>query len=421
LVITALPPAPAQEDWLALDAAIEAGWDRHLTTSTGTGALLALPFPYLAPFTEGHRAMYAWDTYFINRALLAHGRVELVRNHIFNYLQMISRFGFMPNANLMALTTRSQTPVFPDSVWRYVVATGDMETLNAAYPLLRAEYASYWNAPHHATAIGLATNRDLGDRQLSADYAAEAETGLDWTPIYDGDVRRCAPLITNCALVRYAHVLAEMADALGLRSDAARFAEESENRSALIRNYCWDERSGLFVEYDYVRGAQLPYVSDCTLWPLWARVATSEQAVRLEGSLPRLEQEHGLACTEQAYEDPHPTLAGFEDAAFQDAVSGGHGQLQWMYPAGWACMQIIAVEGLDAYGYSDSATRIAARFLKLVMQHYQETGTLWEKYNVVDGSLALPNSRYGNAPMPTSWTTAAAVLFGRRLFDDPGR
>jgi alpha,alpha-trehalase len=81
-------------------------------------------------------------------------------------------------------------------------------------------------------------------------------------------------------------------------------------------------------------------------------------------------------------------------------------------------MQIAAVEGLDAYGYRESAERIAARFLTLVVDQYRETGRLWEKYNVVDGSLVLPNSRYGNAPMPTSWTTAAAVLFGRRIFKD---
>jgi hypothetical protein len=30
------------------------------------------------------------------------------------------------------------------------------------------------------------------------------------------------------------------------------------------------------------------------------------------------------------------------------------------------------------------------------MQQYARTGHLWEKYNVVDGSLVLPNARCGN-------------------------
>lgn len=422
-------PSVDEEAWKQIDAAVLKSWDAKLTNSTEAtirstpqeSGLLFLPFPFVVAFDLNEltgQTMFAWDTYFVDCSLLIHGRLDLVRHHIRNYLSMVERYGYMPNMNSTAGITRSQTPIYPDGIWRYYLASQDIDLLSQAYPLLKHEYQDYWSATHHQTPIGLATNRDLGDDQLTPQMAAEAETGLDWTPIFDGDVRRCVPLITNCALVRYAHVLELMATELGRASDAVEFANESAARARLIRQYCWNDEAGIFVEYDYISKQQLPYISGCAYWPLWAGVATQAQARRLAGNLGRLEQRYGLAVTDQTYTDPHPapmstdTLPGLPKAAI-----GGLGQLQWMYPAGWACMQSTTVEGLDLYGYHDDARRIATRFLAALVDQYRRTGKLWEKYNVVDGGIELPNSRYGNSPL-VSWTSAAAVILGRRIFLD---
>lgn len=416
---------PDEQQWRRLDSAIRSWWDSDLEyatedqISTSTCSLLFLPFPYVTPGgIEGViRGMFAWDAYFINRGLLAHGRLDLVRNHILNYLSMVERYGYMPNMNSVTGMTRSQTPVFPDSIWRFYQASRDVDILYKAYPLLKHEYIHYWNAPHHQTDTGLATNRDLGDAGLSAELAAEAETGLDWTPIFNGDVRRCTPLITNCALVRYARVLALMAREIGCTVEAVKFDKAADSRAELIRRYCWSEEVGLFFEFDHVTGEQLSYVSDCAYWPLWAGVATRNQAYRLVCKLHLLEQQYGIASTAEAYADPHPETAYSGVAAVQkhENMMGGLGQLQWMYPAGWPPSHLISVEGLDEYGYSELAKRVAARFLSVVLNQYQNTGKLWEKYNVVNGSLVLPNSRYGNQIMH-GWTAAVAVLLGRRIF-----
>lgn len=423
-------PDVSESAWRALDQQVSASWDLLLSRSAEAeiraapeeAGLLFLPFPYLIAFGDTRSSdlsyMYCWDTFFVDCSLLAHGRLDLVRNHIGNHLFMVERFGFMPNMNLRYGVSRSQTPVFPEGVWRYYLASADLDLLRRAYPTLKTEYQDYWLAPHHQTPIGLATNRDHGDRTLTPELAAEAETGLDWTPIYRGDVRRCAPLITNCALVRYADVLARIAAELGDEKEAADFSRQAEERAALIRQYCWNDDRGLFMEYDHVAGELLPYVSCCTFWPLWAGVATEEQAHRVALGSAALEHRYGLAFTDRAYPDPHPAperpvpLPGVPPAAV-----GGLGQLQWMFPAGWACMQMIAVEGLDTYGMPGDARRIATRFLAAMVDRHRETGTLWEKYNVVDGGIDLPNSRYGNSPY-VSWTAAAAAILGRRVFLD---
>jgi alpha,alpha-trehalase len=434
-----LPGDPDRQEWQKLDTTIRGWWDEDTIHATekeiradSSGQLLFLPAPYLRISVGAagtYQAQFPFDTAFMNYALFAHGRTDLVRSHILNHIFLIKRYGYCPNANYSWLLTRSQSSFVPSTIWRYYTATRDLDLLYMAYPLLKQEYRQYWNASHHQTPIGLATCRDLGDPSLSPILASEAETSLDWMPVYNGDIRRCAPLSLNCALVSYARALALISKEVGRDEEAREFAKDADKRTALVQKYCWSEELGLFLEYDYVAGEQLPYISECAYWTLWSGVATRKQAARLVANLHLLEQPYGLACTDRAYPDPHSDetylLKNMPYARLQDMPPqqdsppeylGGRGPLMWMYPAGWASTQLLVAGGLDAYGYGSDASRIATRYLSLLLMQYKKTGQLWEKYNVVDGSLVLPNSRYGNIPYH-SFTAAAVVLFGRRVFE----
>lgn len=401
----------SRQAWQRLDDRIRGWWDEDVITAhepeiRADANVLYLPEPFASGGgrvgPDWYRSMFAWDTWFSNLALTVHDRPDLVRAHIVDYVSMVERFGFMPNANQEALRTRSQTPVFPDSILRHLRATGDTALLHRAYPALVTEYTGYWNAPHHSTPCGLATNTDLGDTTLDPRLAAEAETGLDWTSIYDGDVRRTAPLITNCALVRYAEVLAELAVMTGREQDAERWRSEAAARGALIRDLCWDEERGFFFDYDHVSGRRLTHWSLCGFWPLWAGVATAEQARRAADALPRFRHAHGLTVTDRPLPSPHE---GMQD-----------GDIQWMHPAGWAPLIIMTSWGLDDYGLREAALSAAEGFVALMVRHHEESGELYEKYNVVTGGLDLPNERYGAIRLH-GWTSAAAVLLGRRVYE----
>jgi alpha,alpha-trehalase len=188
-----------ESQWAVLDTKIRSGWAADTSAATEaeirgdtSKQLLFLPFPYVSPTAPGsiYHFMFAWDTDFISRALIAHEALDQVRNHVLNYLFMIDRYGYMPNANAADSTTRSQTPLIADTTWRYYLKTKDRDLLYQSYPRLKRNYRDYWGAHHHQTPTGLATNRDLGDPALPPHLAAEAEVGLDWTPIFGGDVRR---------------------------------------------------------------------------------------------------------------------------------------------------------------------------------------------------------------------------------------
>ena len=397
------------DEAMKLDEIIRQRWDADVVRSDDPRRLavqsIDLPFPWVAGAAptspDWYTTMFSWDTYFSNLALLVHDRRDLVAGNIENYLAMIERFGYMPNGNEVPLSTRSQIPIFVDSVLRYIEASGDNELLARAYPLLCSEYRGYWLADHHATPTGLVTNRDLGDPTLDPRLSAEAETGLDWTTQFDGDVTHTNPVMTNAALVVYARTLAKMAGLIGAEADESAWASEADRRSLLVRHYCWSEERGQFLDYDFMEQRHVPVLGATSYWALWAGIATSQQASRMAAGLHELLREHGMLCTEDSSPERARFALDYED-------------LQWAYPAGWPPLHIIACWGLERYGYRAEAIDIARRLLATIERIYDDTGETYEKYNVVDGTLDLPNSRYGTITLH-GWTSAAVVLLGRCL------
>ena len=70
---------------------------------------------------------------------------------------------------------------------------------------------------------------------------------------------------------------------------------------------------------------------------------------------------------------------------------------QWDAPNGWPNLQYLAVNGLDKYGYKQDAKRIADKYTNVVVSVFKTTHNVWEKYNVVEGSINV-NSEYEIPP-----------------------
>jgi alpha,alpha-trehalase len=75
---------------------------------------------------------------------------------------------------------------------------------------------------------------------------------------------------------------------------------------------------------------------------------------------------------------------------------------QWGDQNGWACLQLVAVEGLLQIGRRADALRLAKKFVGTVEQTFAQTGKLFEKYNVRAGN-ADAVSEYGTPGM-MGWT-----------------
>jgi alpha,alpha-trehalase len=225
-----------------------------------------------------------------------------------------------------------------------------------------------------------------------------AESGWDNTARFGDDTSRVIPIDLNAQLFRYEIDLGRLCRILGDHDRAAIWVDRAQERRNRINELCWDEDAGWFhdVSLDTGRWLEGTPRSLASFVPLWAGVATEEQAGRMVKRLAMFEAAHGLASTEAVRDD------GTEHT----------------WPTGWAYSHWFVCEGLRRYGYHDDAQRIALKWLRRVAAVYTDTGEFLERYNVVDAGGSTPG-RY--RPQPGfAWTNAVfvalvvRVVFGRQ-------
>jgi alpha,alpha-trehalase len=84
--------------------------------------------------------LFYYDTYFLNRGLIALGDIQQAQNNVNDVLFLVDRLGFVANSNRLDMTNRSQPPYLCMMVKDVYEATGNKEWLSKAYPLIAREY-----------------------------------------------------------------------------------------------------------------------------------------------------------------------------------------------------------------------------------------------------------------------------------------
>lgn len=233
------------------------------------------------------------------------------------------------------------------------------------------------------------SNCDAPDRvALSADFykgdRSMRESGFDVTfrfGPYGDETHHFAAVGLNSLLYKTEKDLEQMSLMLGKKDDAEKWAKQADERRARIVKYFWDEEKGLFFDWDFTKGERSTYDYATTFYPLWAGIATKEQANAVDRNLHLFEEPGGIV------------------------MSRYNSQAQWDYPYGWAPIQLLAVEGLRRYGYAADANRISEKFLSMVLRNFRTDHTIREKYDVVTRS-AQTHIRAGYAQNVTGfgWT-----------------
>jgi alpha,alpha-trehalase len=423
--------------------------------------LLYLPNKYVVPggrFNE----MYGWDSYFIVRGLLRARRIELARGIVDNFLFEVENYGAMLNANRTYYLSRSQPPflssMFVD-VYDALRKSGqeDPAWLARAYTDLQKDYEMWNRDPHRAGDTGLSRYYDFGEGpppeavkdetgfyrkaasyfffhpaqadgyivddvrspqasgsgytlrvcdatakgnagcedprgfRLSSDYykgdRSMRESGFDVTfrfGPFGAATHHYAPVCLNSLLYKTEKDLEQMSRWLGHPSDAEQWSGRAEARKKLINRYFWDDKTGLFFDFNFETGEQSTYRYATTFFPLWVGLATQEQAKAVERNLSVFERPGGLAMS--------------------DDESGA----QWDLPYGWGNIEMLAVEGLRSYGFTNDADRISYEFLSMVAENFRRDGSIREKYNVVTRSSEVhAELGYAMNVVGFGWTNAA--------------
>ena len=195
-----------------------------------------------------------------------------------------------------------------------------------------------------------------------------------------------APVCLNSLLFKTERDLESMSRLVGKNADTAYWQKLAETRRRRVEKYLWDQRQGLFFDYDFETRRQSDYRYATTFYPLWVGLATTEQARAVMKNLHLFEQPGGLA------------------------MSLRPSQGQWDYPFGWAPIQLLAVEGMRRYGYNRDADRVSAAFLSTVLENFDRDKTIREKYNVVTRSSETQVAvGYSANVIGFGWTNAAFV------------
>jgi alpha,alpha-trehalase len=401
--------------------------------------LLYLPRPYVVPggrFNE----MYGWDSYFIQVGLLRDGELERARDMVENFVYEIEHYGTVLNANRTYYLSRSQPPFLSQMVLGVFRQTHDKEWLRGTLPAIEAYYRFWTNPPHLAGETGLSRYFDLGDgpaaEVLADERDAQGRTHYDrvralfrsqpvggdddLSAYYDGkadrltelfykgdrsmresgfdpsnrfgplnvDVIHYAPVCLNALLYQMEQDLAEMVVLLGRSGEETLWRDRARRRREAIDRYLWDEKAGLYFDYNVLTGQRRRYEFATTFYPLWVGAASAEQARRVKDSL-------------SVFEAPGGILTSTRETGNQ-----------WDAPFGWGPLQMIAVQGLRRFGYDRDADRVSWKFVSMIVEDFEAHGVILEKYDVRRRSSEIAAGiRFGYSAnvVGFGWTNAAFV------------
>ncbi|KTD73268.1 alpha,alpha-trehalase [Legionella tucsonensis] len=394
--------------------------------------LLYLPHPYVVPggrFNE----MYAWDSFFIELGLLESNRLNLAKNMVDNLIYEVVNYGIVLNANRTYYLGRTQPPVLTEMILAYYNKDPDKLWLKSTLPAIEKLYHHWTSPPRAIPHIGLSRYYSGGagqtpeespiyyakvinyfrthyisdyDKALFYDpqnnkltplfYVADRtirESGFDITAKYGpfgAGILDFAPVDLNVLLYQMERDTQKIYKILGKDNEAIKWQARAEMRAKYINQYLWDESTGYYLDYDFKKKKRKYYPFATTFYPLWAGIASKEQAAAVVKHIPDLLMKGGIV------------------------TSINNSGLQWDAPFGWAPLQYFAVLGLERYGYKRFAIEVAAKFINTVNRGFQRNHAIFEKYDVSTISTRTDNKikySYATNEIGFGWTNGVYLIF----------
>jgi len=223
-----------------------------------------------------------------------------------------------------------------------------------------------------------------GDRSMR-------ESGFDISfrfSAFGADTQQFAPVCLNSLLYKSEKDLESIATMLGHGQEAQQWKMQAAARQKEVTQKMWDAQMGEFLDFNFMDKKRSSYEYASTFYPLWAGLATKEQAAAVVKNLPHLEKPGGLLTS--------PYLTG----------------VQWDAPYAWAPLEFLTVEGLRRYGYHEQADRVSYEFLSTVAENFHRDGTIREKYNAITRSTeSAVSAGYSINVVGFGWTNAAFIEF----------
>lgn len=141
------------------------------------------------------------------------------------------------------------------------------------------------------------------------------------------------------------------------------FRRKAILRQKAIQKYCYNDASGFYYDYDFIRQQKSKGITPAGMYPFFF-----------------FENNPGKAVIDKMV----TTIKNNLLKPGGIATSIHHTGEQWDAPNGWPPLQWMTIGGLEKLGQKELAKEIAQRWIKLNIRVYKETGKLMEKYDVAD-------------------------------------
>ncbi len=244
----------------------------------------------------------------------------------------------------------TQPPILAWSAWRVFEVTRDEAFLHACY------------APLGRFMDWLFANRDVNGngllewlKEFNVERCRCGESGWDNSPRFDRQIIDDHVDI-NAMVVREMQFLAQMAEALGERSD---WQQRADDLAGLVNERLWHEEIGLYFDRGPGEDPEewMTMKSGACFLPMIAGIPSEAQARRMV-------EQHLTNEAEFWALTPVPTVA-FDESQYDDDM--------WRGPA-WINVNFLIWEGLKRYGFDDVADELRRRSMATIEHWYAGVG-----------------------------------------------
>lgn len=397
----------------------------------------------LVPVTNGFiipggrfKEIYYWDTFWIVEGLLISGMTETAKGMIENLIELLTKFGHIPNGSRWYYQERSQPPMLTAMVATYYRYTSDLEFirdniasleneidywLNTQSVTLEKDGSNHTLLRYYAPSAGPRPESYFEDYNVSSDLSEEArtdfyidtksaaESGWDfssrWFIVSDGSnngtlsdihTRYIIPVDLNAIFAGALQNIATFHAMLMNVRKAARYGILADQWRSSIQAVLWDDEDGIWYDYDFRDNVFRKYFYSSNVAPLW------QGAVSLD-----LMKSNGPRVISYLV---NSSSLDFPGGVPTSLIRSGE---QWDFPNVWPPEVSIVVTALENIGTSEAhalALEVAQTFVRSCHWGFLEYKQMFEKYDAEKPGKVGGGGEY-NVQFGFGWSNGAVLEF----------
>lgn len=407
-------------------------------------SLIPVTHPFIVPGGR-FKEIYYWDTYWIIEGLLISGMRDTAKGMIENLIELLNKLGHIPNGSRWYYQERSQPPLLAAMVSLYFRETKDIKFLkdNIGYLEKELEYwlqtqivtfdkdektftllrydspsegprpESYFEDYRDGQNFTTAARRT----EFYIDIKSGAESGWDfssrWFINENGDntghllhihTREIIPVDLNAIFANALQNVAFFQARLGNLRKFVHWSFLAKQWRSTIEESLWDEKDGIWYDYDMLNHKPRRYFYPSNVAPLWMGAVDKKKVKKHSARvLEYLKLSHGL---------------DFPGGVPSSLINSGE---QWDFPNAWPPLVSIVVNALEALGSAeakDTAFKVAQTWVLACLKGFEENKQMFEKYDAEQAGKFGGGGEY-NVQEGFGWSNGVVLEFlakyGRRL------